>query len=307
MTTTSTGGWTTYAQRSITIIGATGNQDLYLTFAKAGSPDTCSRIDWMQIMDNLKNPYKLIQAESYDAQVGTTNSSGIISDCNTNDYLKYSNVYCGDGSGAKMLFNIGVASAVAGAKIKIRQDSNTGTLVGTLTTVSTGAYTTYAIQSVNLSATSGIHDLYIVFDQNGKTGSVCNLDYFSQTPFIIKNAKSQINGVDYDLPSSGVTAWGTLGSCDQGEWVKYTNVNFSSVTGFQANISVDPSCAGGYIEVRLGSPTGTRVANLLCTNTGGWTIFNTQSTTCSVVNGTYDVYICFTRSGTCGLNWFKFT
>jgi hypothetical protein len=75
--------------------------------------------------------------------------------------------------------NLAVPAAYAGQNIEIHLDSPTGTLVGVLTTTSTGSFTNFASESTSVNtAAIGVHDLYLVF--RGASG-VCNLNWFSIT------------------------------------------------------------------------------------------------------------------------------
>jgi type 1 glutamine amidotransferase len=69
----------------------------------------------------------------------------------------------------------------------------------------------------------------------------------------------------------------TLGYIDNGDWAGYASVSTAGRTGFSARVS--SAGAGGTIEVRSGSATGTLLGSVAVPNTGGWETFRTVSTT----------------------------
>jgi hypothetical protein len=68
--------------------------------------------------------------------------------------------------------------AAAGGTIEVRLDSRTGPLVATVAMTSTGNWTTYAETSAPLTATTGTHDVFLVFKAGAGKPFVCNLDWF---------------------------------------------------------------------------------------------------------------------------------
>ncbi|WP_406445472.1 carbohydrate-binding protein [Streptomyces sp. NBC_00631] len=70
------------------------------------------------------------------------------------------------------------------------------------------------------------------------------------------------------------------------------------------------SSVSGQVEVRLDSRTGTPIATILITNTGGWQTWTTKSAGLSGVTGTHTVYLTFASSQSAdfvNVNWFTFT
>ncbi|WP_079320404.1 ThuA domain-containing protein [Microbispora sp. GKU 823] len=80
-------------------------------------------------------------------------------------------------------------------------------------------------------------------------------------------------------PASHGTASGgtTVGFIDNGDWVGYASVGTAGATGFTARVS--SAGAGGTIQVRSGSPTGTLLGSVTVPVTGSWDTFTTVSTT----------------------------
>ncbi|MEV7289328.1 ThuA domain-containing protein [Streptomyces sp. NPDC093252] len=69
----------------------------------------------------------------------------------------------------------------------------------------------------------------------------------------------------------------TLGYIDNGDWAGYASVSTSGARTFTAKVS--SAGAGGRIEVRSGSATGTLLGSVAVPVTGGWETFTTVSTT----------------------------
>ncbi|SNT24994.1 Carbohydrate binding module (family 6) [Noviherbaspirillum humi] len=81
--------------------------------------------------------------------------------------------------------------------------------------------------------------------------------------------------------SRGVTIEGAyLASLDNGDWAAYDDVNFGSgATVFEALVAVDPMFANQKLEIRLDSPTGTKIGEMVMQSTGGFQNFQMQRAT----------------------------
>jgi hypothetical protein len=92
----------------------------------------------------------------------------------------------------------------------------------------------------------------------------------------------------------GVTFSDTyLKSCDDGDWVSFSNVDLGSgFAVFTANVALAYGTEK-YIEIRIGSETGTVIGTLHTQPTGSLTGFEEQSTALSGGDGIQDIYICF--------------
>ncbi|WP_344322152.1 PQQ-dependent sugar dehydrogenase [Streptomyces macrosporus] len=84
----------------------------------------------------------------------------------------------------------------------------------------------------------------------------------------------------------------TVGHIDNGDWISFTPYALDNATRFTARIS--SAGAGGSIEVRAGSPTGTLLGTATVPVTGGWETF--QDVTAALGNqpaGTTSLYLVF--------------
>ena len=120
--------------------------------------------------------FNKLEVESYNdtnsstiITIGTANSGGGLGSISNGDYLAFKNIDFGSGATS-------FKSLIAGTgtpNIELRLNSPTGTLIGTLTMVSTGGWNEYWEQSCNINTVTGVNDLYLVF-----TGPV-NIDWFT--------------------------------------------------------------------------------------------------------------------------------
>lgn len=99
-----------------------------------------------------------------------------------------------------------------------------------------------------------------------------------------------------------------IGSCDAGDWAKYSGVDFGSgatnITLFLAN---GQALTNLYLEVRLDGTNGTRVANINILGTGGWNTYRTVSSSIALVTGVHDLFFTFKGGyGVCDIDYFSF-
>ncbi len=107
----------------------------------------------------------------------------------------------------------------------------------------------------------------------------------------------------------GITKYGMhIRSCDNGDWVKFTNVNLGfGFDQFTVRFGVTDANAGKRIQVRLGSPIGTLISELTTTGTGAYDAMEEQQAPMSSVTGIHDVYIVFAGgSGVGNVDYFRF-
>jgi glucose/arabinose dehydrogenase/PKD repeat protein len=85
----------------------------------------------------------------------------------------------------------------------------------------------------------------------------------------------------------------TVGFTDNGDWISFTPYALSGAASVSARVS--SGGAGGTLEVRAGSPTGTLLGSTAVPNTGGWDTFTTVTTPLSgAPAGTTQLFLVFT-------------
>ncbi|MER7057250.1 PQQ-dependent sugar dehydrogenase [Streptomyces sp. NPDC000351] len=84
----------------------------------------------------------------------------------------------------------------------------------------------------------------------------------------------------------------TVGHIDNGDWISFTPYALGNATEFTARVS--SAGAGGTIEVRAGSATGTLLGTATVPVTGGWETFQNVTTTLSnQPSGSTTLYLVF--------------
>ena len=100
-----------------------------------------------------------------------------------------------------------------------------------------------------------------------------------------------------------------IGSLDNGDWVRYDDVNFGDgVTRVTAKLAVPSHADGQSIEIRIGGTGGTLLGTLRPNSTGGWSTFKSQTATIKSVKGVQDLYLVFRgRTGVAVLDSLTFS
>ncbi|NDI35167.1 carbohydrate-binding protein [Chengkuizengella sediminis] len=174
---TNTGGWQNWITKTATISNAEGIHDLYIVF-KGSTGIGILNLNWLEFT-NTDNPFKKIEAESYTSMIGvqtepTTDLGGGLNVGWTDDgdLLTFENVDFGNGATG---IEARVATESAGGSIEFRLDSTSGPLIGTVNITNTGGWQNWVSETESINATSGSHDLYLVFRGGSNIG---NLNWF---------------------------------------------------------------------------------------------------------------------------------
>ncbi len=235
-------------------------------------------------------------------------SGGRVGYIKNGSWVRYAGFDCGAGA---TNFMIETAAAGAGGTIEVRLGATNGTLIGSVTVTNTGSNTNFQWCAATLSPQpSNTNHLFLMFLGNG-SGFLFDIRNFllsGPASVVPKAAGNPIRSVDFDLePSPGgapiLANEEVLESIVDQSWVAYTNFNF----GEDANrfaIEAATLLAGGRIEVRLGSPTGSLVGTVAVRHTGSDVHYQDFDCVLSPsVGGTNDLYLKFV--GGPGGNLFK--
>ncbi|MEU4690035.1 glycoside hydrolase family 43 protein [Actinoplanes sp. NPDC023714] len=112
------------------------------------------------------------------------------------------------------------------------------------------------------------------------------------------------SGVETERSSDGGM---NVGYLENGDYIKVKGVAFGAgATSFSARVA--SAAAGGRLEVRYGSPTGTLGGTCTVPATGGWQTWTTVSCPVSGATGTRDVYLRFTGGSgyLFNVDWWRF-
>jgi hypothetical protein len=163
-----TGGFGSFEIHSIPVTGiSAGIHDLYIV---GNGTSGIGNIDWL----TFDLPTK-VEAESYDAMSGIANYGSNIGSFDDGDWFAFTDLDLGDGYSGVTL-NIGVSSTYAGQQVEVRLGSATGTLIGTLTVQATAGFGSFEEQSIPITQTSGVQDIYFV---GAGTAGIGNVDWIS--------------------------------------------------------------------------------------------------------------------------------
>ena len=130
-----------------------------------------------------RDPYQVVQAESYSQQSGTqtepTSDTGgglNVGWIAPGDWLAYSNVDFGSTSAASVTTRLASGAAATGT-VQYRLDSTTGPIIASVPVGNTGGWQSWTSVTANLSGTAtGVHTLFITFSGSG--GDFVNLNWF---------------------------------------------------------------------------------------------------------------------------------
>jgi hypothetical protein len=86
-----------------------------------------------------------------------------------------------------------------------------------------------------------------------------------------------------------------VGFITNGCWTAYAQVNLDNITNFVARVA--SAGAGGSIQIRLGSVSGTIIGTCNVPVTGGWQTWTTEFCPISGASGCQNVYLVFTGGG----------
>jgi hypothetical protein len=117
------------------------------------------------------------------------------------------------------------------------------------------------------------------------------------TPAPAPSGSVVVQAEAFDAHRGVFKATTNIGSLDNGDWVRYDDVNFGGgVTRVAAKLAVPSHADGQRIEIRVGGTSGTLLGTLRPDNTGGWATFENQSATIKSVRGVQDLYLVFRGS-----------
>lgn len=153
----------------------------------------------------VKNPYGSIMATQFDDQQGVQVSDGSVAYTDGGDFVAYKNYDFGADGAKSLSLSLAAPSEIAGKQIQVRTGSATGTLHGTLTVQSTGAWSQYQSQMFNLSTPiTGIKDLYLVM-VGGKDVANIRSWQFSRNALTIPTPAPNPTPAPTPTPSPGNT------------------------------------------------------------------------------------------------------
>ncbi|MFC7337792.1 carbohydrate-binding protein [Haloferula chungangensis] len=116
------------------------------------------------------------------------------------------------------------------------------------------------------------------------------------------------------LESTGDVGGGqNVAYISNGDWLRFDEVVFGENALLNFRVARNSGADDGHIEVRLGSPSGTLIAQIDVPETGGWQTWETLSIPVAPLSGEQDVFLVFVETHTANngtlfnLNWWSKT
>ena len=255
-----TGGWTNWESFSSNIARVEGTHDVYTVFK--GESGWLYNIDFFGFSEDVicNNSVAHIEAECFDNMFeiqtencteGTENIGWIQND----DWAMYAGIDLTDMQSIKAR----VSGKTSGSVIEVRVDAVDGTLIGELEVTNTGGNQNWVTDSVNIQATSGVHDIYLVF--KGGDGYLYNINWigFSEESNIITDlTDTQRSALSvYPNPSTGVF---NLNRTQNFKVRNALGCNILSGNGTQIDLS---ACAKGVYYLEIETEEGIDVYSLI--------------------------------------------
>ncbi|MBN2497762.1 MAG: carbohydrate-binding protein [Deltaproteobacteria bacterium] len=143
--------------------------------------------------------------------------------------------------------------------------------------------------------------------------AVDNLGHTAQDQIRVNVTSGETRGVfleaeEYD-EMSGITDSGEyIESCDDGDWIRFDNVDFEAgYTSLVIRAGRPSDTNSMHAEIRADAMDGPLVADFVPEGTGDWYVFEDQSVTPAVISGVHDLYVLFLGGyGVGNFDWFHF-
>lgn len=254
-----------------------------------------------------------IKAIDYSQQSGVKGDdvSEAVYDINHGDWVKYSSVDFWSGISNRLRVNVSVPTN-GNQSIYIRIDGVQWKRIGTLRLKPTSTSGNFGLQEAYIQSVSGVHDLYLVGYGTGGLAKIQTLQLFRRTSTTSTSTSSipvatippatlvSISGGNVS-EHQGAQIWdGVASYLDNGDWLAYKNISFvSDAKEVGILLWVPAEYAGQIIEIRLGSPTGTKVGEMKTVSTGGWGTYSEQKGAVVIPKGTHNIYLVM--KGTYGI------
>ncbi|WP_162037863.1 carbohydrate-binding protein [Chengkuizengella sediminis] len=196
---TKTGGWQSWITKSADVSNVEGIHDLYIVFKS--NTGGIGNFNWFNFNETIPeetewSAFERIEVENYHTQYGvqTENSSdeggGLnVGHTDNGDYIGFKNVNFENGA---VGVDVRAATDSEGGSLELRLDSSTGALIGTVDITNTGGWQSWVTETAEVSNVTGVHDLYVVF-QNG-SGGIGNINWikFFDTTEVLKKEIEQL-------------------------------------------------------------------------------------------------------------------
>jgi len=295
-----------------------GENDIYFVFK--GDGDDLFRINWLQFMKGT-DAFPRLEAEDYSsasedvrAPSASTDDADdgegeVISYMKPDFWLSFADVDLSNVSSVYTRYTTNFSDV----SVEVRLDSVGGELLGVIDLSNTGGWSNWATASANLSATSGVHDVYFVYQT--ENAFACHSNWFQFSNYEVFENIDVLNRIefeDYSRVDGGLVISATtdvdgveeLGSIADDNWILFKNTDLTDITNI--NVRYATANDGGRLDVRLGSYNGDLIGFIPLPNTNSeWATLNYSFF--GSAEGLQDVYfICQgAEDDLFQLNWFQ--
>lgn len=273
-----------------------------------------------------RSAFTTIQAEDHNAMAGIqleptqdTGGGQNVGWAANGDWIAFDGVDFSTGA-AGVTARVASAAGISG-EIEIRLDALSSAPVARIPVSSTGGWQSWVTRSAAMTATTGVHRVFVRF-ASAQAGDVVNLNWLSFTRGATAPGRDAYRTIQAESfvaqqgvltePSGDTDGSPTLSYVARGDWTRYGLVDFGSVGAGRLDVRVASGAAPGVtgtVSVRLGSVTGTEIARVPVSPTGGWQSWRTLSTAVGGTTGTHDLYVRFDSAQAAdftNLNWLAF-
>ncbi|WP_428940374.1 carbohydrate-binding protein [Fontivita pretiosa] len=115
-------------------------------------------------------------------------------------------------------------------------------------------------------------------------------------PSTVKDPYAGFASAQFDAQNGVGRSGGEINNLDDGDWVRYDNLDFGPGSGAQSvsiDLALPTSNRGGRIELRIDGVNGPVVGTLVAQPTGSFNHFRAQQVNVADVSGVHDLYLVF--------------
>ncbi|MBP0987032.1 MAG: carbohydrate-binding protein, partial [Oscillospiraceae bacterium] len=281
-------------------------------------PEKDPNTDPPENQTKIRSAFEQIPAREYDEAQNLTNMEKVDGEC----YCLYKNIDFDTGALSVSMaayFTNNTGAMVEGAKgyYELRLDGLAGTLIGTVNVPQTlrdaNGQVSYSVYSADITTTTGIHDLYVVFKTAGKNVVLGDKWLIfsreavkNDQPQVIRDAFVKIEAESADDKGNLEIAeqaenLTVLGFIKNGAFALYKNVDFGDGAKYfymQAN-SHAVNASGGTVSLHLDAPDGKVIGSItLEPDAPDWMTYSQYFTEIELTKGLHDLYLTFSNETT---------
>jgi len=259
------------------------------------------------------DPFVMLQAEGFATQNNVCTVAGQPGVCRGDESDPAEFIYYVDDGDWVKFNNVNLAAGFNTLQLCYARDSNApgavemrlgdvnGPLLATFNPATTNGWNSFATGETAITGGAGTQSLVFKFTGGGSNFDAFVLKGTNVAPPVLTLEAEQHNG------QQGVDTYATfIGYVDGGDWIKFDNVNLDGrYSKVRVRYAKGNTLKTGF-EIRLDSPTGTRLAKFATKSTGSWDTYQEKLIKLSTAAGVHTLYVVFTGGGGVGnFDWFR--